>query len=37
MGQSIGEPLEGHTDYVHSVSFLPDGTHIVSGSDNTTV
>ncbi|KAG2033939.1 WD40-repeat-containing domain protein [Suillus americanus] len=29
--------LRGHTDYVRSVSFSPDGTHIVTGSDDHTV
>ncbi|KAG2065506.1 WD40 repeat-like protein, partial [Suillus decipiens] len=31
------EPLLGHTDAVNSVSFSPDGTRIVSGSDDKTV
>jgi len=29
--------LEGHTDYVRSVAISPDGTTIVSGSDDRTV
>jgi WD40 repeat protein len=29
--------LEGHTDWVRSVAFSPDGAHIVSGSDDKTV
>ncbi|KIK55414.1 hypothetical protein GYMLUDRAFT_839919, partial [Collybiopsis luxurians FD-317 M1] len=28
----IGEPLQGHTDWVGSVAFSPDGKRIVSGS-----
>ena len=35
-GQQIGAPLTGHTGYVISVAFSPDGRRIVSGSfDNT--
>jgi WD40 repeat protein len=37
MGQPVGEPLEGHTDLIRSVSFSPDGTRIVSGSDDETI
>ncbi|KAE9397806.1 hypothetical protein BT96DRAFT_61753 [Gymnopus androsaceus JB14] len=33
----IGEPLQGHTDHVRSVTFSPDGRRIVSGSDDQTV
>ena len=29
--------LTGHSDYVRSVSFSPDGSRIVSGSDDETV
>jgi WD40 repeat protein len=29
--------LKGHTDIVNSVSFSPDGQHIVSGSDDSTI
>ncbi|KAG2753553.1 WD40 repeat-like protein, partial [Suillus brevipes Sb2] len=36
MGQSFGLSL-GHTDYVVSVSLSPDGTHIMSGSSDTTI
>ncbi|KAG1867062.1 WD40-repeat-containing domain protein, partial [Suillus tomentosus] len=36
-GEPVGEPLEGHTDWVWSVSFSPDGTRIVSGSGDKTV
>jgi WD40 repeat protein len=35
--QSLGEPLEGHTEEVSSISFSPDGTRIASGSADKTV
>ncbi|KAH8822178.1 WD40-repeat-containing domain protein [Flagelloscypha sp. PMI_526] len=31
------QQLDGHTDYVRSVAFSPNGKHIVSGSDDRTV
>jgi WD40 repeat protein len=31
------QTLEGHTAYVKSVAFSPDGTQVVSSSDDTTV
>ncbi|KAI5118583.1 hypothetical protein M0805_008673 [Coniferiporia weirii] len=35
-GNSVGEPLTGHSNWVYSVAYSPDGRHIVSGShDNT--
>ncbi|MFN9659905.1 MAG: caspase family protein [Cyanobacteriota bacterium] len=35
-GKPIGPPLQGHTSFVFSVAFSPDGRRIVSGSaDNT--
>ncbi|KAG2144690.1 uncharacterized protein EDB93DRAFT_1152786 [Suillus bovinus] len=37
MGQPLGEPLEGHTGPVFSVSFSPNGTRIASGSQDMTV
>ncbi|KAG2743969.1 WD40 repeat-like protein, partial [Suillus brevipes Sb2] len=36
-GEPVGKPLRGHTSYVLSVSFSPDGTRIVSGSEDNTV
>jgi len=36
-GVQIGSPLGGHTDYVTSVAFSPDGIRIVSGSIDMTV
>ncbi|KIK66981.1 hypothetical protein GYMLUDRAFT_915410 [Collybiopsis luxurians FD-317 M1] len=36
-GSPIGEPLQGHTDWVQSVAFSPDGKRIVSGSGDETV
>ena len=29
--------MRGHSDYVRSVAYSPDGKHIVSGSDDNTV
>ncbi|KAG2040347.1 hypothetical protein BDR03DRAFT_858501, partial [Suillus americanus] len=34
---AVQTPLRGHTDPVYSVSFSPDGTHIVTGSRDKTV
>ena len=31
------DPLIGHTDKVHSVSFSPDGKTLVSGSEDNTI
>ncbi|WP_327078348.1 WD40 repeat domain-containing protein, partial [Prochlorothrix hollandica] len=36
-GNPIGEPFRGHSDYVGSVAFSPDGQTIVSGSDDQTI
>ena len=36
-GEYVLGPLEGHTDWVTSVSFSPDGSRIVSGSYDATV
>ncbi len=31
-GHPVGEPLEGHTDWVNAVAYSPDTKYIVSGS-----
>ena len=36
-GEPVGEPLQGHEDWVRSVAFSPDGTRIVSGGDDNAV
>ncbi|KAF5334725.1 hypothetical protein D9758_017362 [Tetrapyrgos nigripes] len=36
-GTAIGEPFQGHEEWVQSVAFSPDGARIVSGSDDRTV
>ncbi|KAG8762472.1 hypothetical protein FRC12_009018 [Ceratobasidium sp. 428] len=36
-GQSIGQPLEGHTNSVNSVLYSPDGSQIASGSQDKTI
>ena len=36
-GEKCLQTLEGHSWYVNSVSFSPDGTKIASGSDDETV
>jgi WD40 repeat protein len=33
----VGEPFQGHTDWVNSVAFSPNGKRVVSGSDDKTV
>ena len=36
-GELVGEPLRGHTDWVHSVAVAPDGRRVASGSDDDTI
>ena len=36
-GQCIAGPFQGHTNGVNSVAYSPDGSHIVSGSDDNTI
>ncbi|PVF90834.1 hypothetical protein CPB86DRAFT_720490, partial [Serendipita vermifera] len=36
-GQAIGNPLQGHTHSVHSVTFSLDGHQVVSGSQDCTI
>ena len=36
-GSAVGRPLEGHTDYVQSIVYSPDGRYIISGSDDKTI
>ena len=36
-GGQVGNPLQGHTSWVKSVAFSPDGRHIVSGSSDETI
>jgi WD40 repeat protein len=36
-GAGVGNPLKGHTSYVKSVAYSPDGRHIISGSDDMTI
>jgi WD40 repeat protein len=36
-GNQIGQPFQGHEDWVNSVAFSPDGKQIVSGSDDKTI
>ncbi|QRV80557.1 Vegetative incompatibility protein HET-E-1 [Ceratobasidium sp. AG-Ba] len=36
-GRQIGQPLQGHTQWVTSVGYSPDGAYIVSGSYDKTV
>jgi WD40 repeat protein len=33
----VGGPLQGHTDWVYSVAFSPDGKHVVSGSRDNSI
>ena len=33
----LSEKVNAHSDYIRSVAFSPDGTKIVSGSDDRTI
>ena len=33
----LSEETDAHSDYIRSVAFSPDGTKIVSGSDDKTI
>ena len=33
----LSEKMDAHSDYIRSVAFSPDGTKIVSGSDDKTI
>ena len=35
--EMLSEKTNGHSDWVHSVAFSPDGTKIVSGSNAKTI
>jgi WD40 repeat protein len=37
IGQPLGQLLQGHTDWVRSVAFSPDGKRLVSGSADKTL
>ena len=36
-GAAVGEPLQGHTDWVRSIAYSPDTGHIISASDDKTI
>ncbi|EIW85763.1 WD40 repeat-like protein [Coniophora puteana RWD-64-598 SS2] len=36
-GRQLGKSLDGHTDWIQDIAFSPDGRHLVSGSNDTTV
>ncbi|CCA70259.1 hypothetical protein PIIN_04198 [Serendipita indica DSM 11827] len=36
-GHALGEPLRGHEGWIHAIAFSPDGSKIVSASDDTTI
>jgi WD40 repeat protein len=35
--EQLSEKTNAHSDYIRSVAFSPDGTKIVSGSDDKTI
>ena len=36
-GNQIGEPFQGHDDWIRTVAVSPDGKQIISGSDDQTI
>src|SRR6266704_164815 len=36
-GETVAGPFSGHSNWVWSVGFSPDGQHIVSGSEDQTI
>ena len=36
-GETVAGPFTGHTSWVNSATFSPDGQHIVSGSGDRTI
>lgn len=36
-GRPLGDPLTGHTDWVNSVAFSPDGTTLAPGPSDGTI
>jgi WD40 repeat protein len=36
-GTAVGNPLQGHRDWVNPVGYSPDGRYIISGSDDKTI
>ncbi len=36
-GETVAGPFEGHTDWVQSIAFSPNGKYIASGSDDQTI
>ncbi|KAH9051944.1 hypothetical protein EDB87DRAFT_1660801 [Lactarius vividus] len=36
-GETVADPFNGHSDWIRSVAFSPDGLRIVSASDDRTI
>ncbi|CAE7231010.1 unnamed protein product [Rhizoctonia solani] len=36
-GHEVCKPLKGHTEDIESLAFMPDGKHLISGSDDRTI